>query len=343
MTKSIRVNEYYDLFDVKTKRADGPLEPATEGSNTNTNIPNSIKPSNEYNSFRGFSNWENFRANNLTLDTSNPPNLIPVNIVEITGKHKSPQATSSIKVDENGDIWCYPPNVSVPYWSRIIFRNFDYKINESSSTKARLVPDKKSYYLNSISYVEPWAPSINEFIPRIIEVEITDNDAANEWETPSGSKPSAGTVIECILWGKDTSIYKTGTIPAYPENFPEKYQDEDFTNVNGWKDDFDISGSSSDYTNSPLFLRFDEYPSRSKVIFSGVDKTRNPDIEFNFNYHKGQMEPIKLNLSLSANIPFTDIDNSQLFNANMNKKEIESMLKACYWCIEWICDKDAGN
>lgn len=343
MTKTIRVNEYYDLFDVKTKRANGPLEPATEGSNTNTNIPNSIKPNNEYNAFRGFNNFPITDSSSSIQPYKDSNNNVNSQYVEIAGKYKSPQATSSIKVDDNGDIWCYPPNVSVPYWSRIIFRNFDYKINETSSTKARLVPDKKSYYLNSISYVEPWAPSINEFIPRIVEVEITASDAARQWETPSGTKPSAGTVIECILWGKNTSIYKTGTPSNYPDNFPEKYKNQDFTNVNGWKDDFDISGSSSDYTNSPLFLRFDEYQSRSKVIFSSCDKTRNPDIEFSFSYHKGQMEPIKLNLSLSANIPYTDIDNSQLFNANLNKKEIESMLKACYWCIEWICDKDSGN
>lgn len=343
MTRTIRVNEYYDLFDIKTKRGNGPLEPLSTGSLSNTNIPDKIRPNNEYNSFRGFSNWKNFKANNMTTDTSNPPNLIATDIVEITGKHKSPQATSSIHVDDNGDIWCYPPNVSVPYWSRIIFRNFDYKINETSSTKAILVPDKKSYDLNSVSYVEPWAPSINEFIPRTIEVEITENDANNQWETPSGTKPAEGDIVQLILWGKNTAIYKTGTVAAYPENFPVKYRDQDFSNVNGWKDDFNITGSSTDYSNSPLFLRFDEYQSRSKVIFSGCDKTRNPDIDFSFSYHKGQMEPIKLNLSLSANIPYTDIDNADLYNANLNKKEIESILKSCYWCIEWVCNVDSGN
>ena len=331
MTKSIRVNEYYDLFDVK--------DIAGTIINTPTDLPKNIKPNNEYNAFRGFNNFP----------TSNPSSSIqPYNAansqyVEITGKYKSPQATSSIKVDNNGDIWCYPPNVSVPYWSRIVFRNFDYKINETTQTKNRLVPDKKNYYLTSISYVEPWAPSINEFIPRFVEVEITDNDADNEWETPAGTKPASGDIVECILWGKNTSIYKTGLIAAYPENFPLKYQDQDFSNVNGWMNDFDISGNSTDYTNSPLFLRFDEYPSRSKIIFSSCDKTRNPDIEFNFNYHKGQMEPIKLNLSLSANIPLNDFTNGNKYNQNLTKSEIESILKSCYWCIEWICDKDAGN
>ena len=331
MTKSIRVNEYYDLFDVKT------VSGFTSGALTN--LPTNIIPSNEYNSFRGFNNFPTSDASS----SIQPYNANNSQYQEIAGQHKSPQANSSIRIDKNGDIWCYPPNVSVPFWSRIIFRNFDYRINETASTRNRLVPDKKNYYLTSISYVEPWAPSINEFIPRFVEVEITENDASNEWETPSGTKPSEGDTVECILWGKNTSIYKTGLSPAYPENFPEKYKDQDFSNVNGWMDDFDISGNSLDYSKSPLFLRFDEYPSRSKVIFSSCDKTRNPDIEFNFNYHKGQMEPIKLNLSLSANVPINDFTNGDKYNQNLNKDEIKSILKSCYWCIEWICDKDAGN
>ena len=335
MSKTIRVNEYYDLFDVIT----------TSGSTTTapTNIPNNIKDSNEYNSFRGFSNWEDFKANNLTLDTLHPPNRIPVNIVEISGKYKSPQATSSIKVDENGDIWCYPPNVSVPYWSRIIFRNFDYKINETEETKDRLIPDRKTYDISGAYTMSPWTDD-DGFIPKFIIVEITQNDVDNNWTTPDGYHPLAGEKIYLQLWGIDiATTYKVGDVPAYPENFPDRFEDKDYSELTGFPLDLKLSGTSKDYSNSPLFLRFDEYPSRSKVIFSSCDKTRNPDIEFSFSYHKGQMEPIKLNLSLSANVPVNDFTTGGKYNQNLSKSDIEDILKSCYWCIEWICDKDVGN
>ena len=297
MTKSIRVNEYYDLFDVKD--VFGGLTTAAP-----TNIPNNIKDSNKYNSFRGFSNWEDFKSNNLTLDTSNPPNLIPVDIVEISGKHKSPQATSSIKVDENGDIWCYPPNVSVPYWSRIIFRNFDYDINPSN-----------------VSYVDLFKSHWKKYIsPPLVK-----NASDDYFPIPPYTISTGGAIVE--LWNKDTSGLT---------NIPEPYR-YDFTNIIG------TSLEIVDYNKVPLFLRFDEYPSRSKVIFSSCDKTRNPDIEFNFGYCKGQMEPIKLNLSLSASVPVNDFTTGDKYNQNLSKTDIESILKSCYWCIEWVCDKDAGN
>lgn len=302
MSKTIRVNEYYDLFDVKD---------VFGGSTTAapTNIPNNIKDSNEYNSFRGFSNWEDFIANNLTLDTLHPPNRIPVNIVEISGKYKSPQATSSIKVDENGDIWCYPPNVSVPYWSRIIFRNFDYNIQPSNLGK---------YYLTLGNIASNQI--IQNVYPMIKSNSVETGNPAQDVFMP----------LPAELWKIDNS---DGSIDSNPD------LQYDFTNVDG----ITRIGRILDYNKVPLFLRFDEYPSRSKVIFSSCDKTRNPDIEFSFSYHKGQMEPIKLNLSLSANVPINDFNTNDKYNQNLSKEDIENILKSCYWCIEWICDKDVGN
>lgn len=292
MSKTIRVNEYYDLFDVKTVSGN-----VTEAL---TNIPDNITPTNEYNTFRGFSNWSDFYDNNKTLTT--PPSTYTANnIIEITGKHKSPQASSSINVDDNGDIWCYPPNVSVPYWSKIIFRNFDYVINPDSNTYVNLFKShwkKFNYPLMCYETGTDYAYPIPEYTRK-----STDGTLVKLWNTKN-----------------DTTA-----------NIPDKYKLDLSAGYMGCSMDI------IDYNNVPLFLRFDEYQSRSKVIFSSCDKTRNPDVDFSFGYHKGQIEPIKLNLSLSAGVPVTG------YNQNLSKSEIESILKSCYWCIEWICDKDAGN
>ena len=50
--KTVRVNEYYDLFDVKKIDAIDSI--------SLTNIDNRIKDHNTYNVFSGFSNWEDF-------------------------------------------------------------------------------------------------------------------------------------------------------------------------------------------------------------------------------------------------------------------------------------------
>ena len=57
MRKSIRINEYYDLFDVK-QQSDN-----TVSSDINQ-LPDTIKPNSEYNVFSGFSNWSDFYENN---------------------------------------------------------------------------------------------------------------------------------------------------------------------------------------------------------------------------------------------------------------------------------------
>lgn len=254
MRQVTRVNEYYDLFDIKTILTTTTSEPSTGIFANLTNVPTTIKDTHQYNPFRGF--WNNNEYNTQQKAYDNTP---------ITGKIKSPQAANSLRIDDNGDIWCYPPNVSVPYWSRIIFRNYDY--------------DFLTHPSNAI-----------------------------------------GEVVE--LKGKKPFEY---SIPAAEEGGEP-------TNV---------KGTIYDYSHVPLFLRFDEYPSRSKVIFSECDKTRNPDIDFRFAYHKGQMEPIKLNLSLSANTPIRDpLTPGNTYNYNLRKQDIENLLQTCYWCIEWIYEPD---
>lgn len=253
MSRTIRVNEYYDLFDVKTISG--------TSSNAITNIEDNIENHNTYNEFRGFSNWENFYENNKTWVPSEGA-YVANNIIEITGKHKAPQAINTLSVDDDGNILCYPPNISVPYWTKIIFRNFDYNIKNSSSV-----------------YIPILAPT-NDF-----------------------------TVYDDV----GTTVVNRGrTVSTQDVN---------------------------------IFLRFDEYPSRSKVIFSKCDKTRNPDIEFNFGYHKGQMEPIKLNISLSAGVPTRSITSTRtdVWNQNLKKTDLANILTSCYWCIEWIYEGESGN
>ena len=337
MTKSIRVNEYYDLFDVY-------LHPGDSLVTDIRDLPSEVIPTNEYNGFRGFSNWPNFDDNNKTLTT--PPNTYTLNsTIEITGKHKSPQALNTVRIDDNGDIYCYPPNVSVPYWSRLIFRNFDYSISNSDWVKANI--DNifvKNFELKGKGENEPILvdPTSHESynLPSQITIKATENDANPENPYIYNGQPvTAGQEMTFVLWNTNTYEYKWNN--EFPENYPEIYQ-QVYSGITGYNYDSTITGTSIDYSTVPLFLRFDEYQSRSKVIFSGVDKTRNPDIEFNFGYKKGQMEPIKLNLSLSAGIPLRE-SNRNKYNQNLSKAQIESLLSSCYWCVEWICDLDAGN
>lgn len=333
MTKSIRVNEYYDLFDVYV---DENLVTSV------TNLPSAIGSTSEYNGFRGFSNWDNFYDNNKTLTTP-PATYTANNVIEITGKHKSSQANNTIRIDDNGNIYCYPPNVSVPYWSRLIFRNFDYSIKDSDWVKDNIANAfVKNIKLESKYEIDPLmvdnTPSV-EPIPPYITIKATQEDVDNGYEYDDGVV-TAGEDMTFILWNTDTVIYKNNDV--YPTNFNLKYR-RDFSFTNGFEANANITGTSTDYSTVPLFLRFDEYQSRSKVIFSGVDKTRNPDIEFNFGYKKGQMEPIKLNLSLSAGIPLRVPTSGAKYNQNLSKAQIEELLSSCYWCVEWICDLDAGN
>ena len=263
---TIRISEYYDLFDVKCKRADNTTTVVVD------NLPNGITDTHHTNTFSGFSNWTNF--NTQQVDRYNP-NVAQTSSVEITAQHKAPQAISNIDIDDNGNILCYPPNVSVPYWNKIIFRNFDYQITAHTSTN---YDSAVARYLNEIGVFYP------AYVP--------------DSGSPNGYVPTSnhGDVFNATLL---------------------------------------------DYKDVPVFLKYDEYRSRSKVIFSSVDKTRNPDIEHNFGYHYGQMQPIKLNLSLTCNNPQTDA--TYYYNHNLTRTEISNLFTKCYWSIEWIYERETGN
>ena len=277
---TIRISEYYDLFDVKVKISG--TEPSAQADQIKTaNLPNDVKDTHDTNTFSGFSNWTNF--NTQQVDRYNP-NVAQVASVEITGQHKAPQAITNIDVLENGDIICYPPNVSVPYWNKIIFRNYDYMVQPD--TLDSKYKDWVEGYTNSYQSVYP--------------------------------------------------AYIYSSADMYPDNTDPPVHDATRT------------GKIYDYSNVPIFLKYDMYPSRSKVIFSSVDKTRNPDIEYNFGYHHGQMEPIKLNLSVSCNNPILEHSatapyNTYQYNGNLTRTEIGRLLVKCYWSIEWIYERETGN
>lgn len=292
---TVRISEYYDIFDIRTTVSDGTIVGHNDRS-----LPTNIESTYETNPFRGFSNWDNF-------NTANPNN----NVV-ITGKHKAPQGVTNVRIDDNGDIWCFPPNISVPYWNKIIFRNFDYNYY---CTEGFLLNNSTKYSdwmrQNLDSYTSP--PIIASANGVLVEL-------------PRYVKGSDNNMYE--VWGKDLST--NAFVPTAPIDFKQ-----DFTNITG------RSTLISDGGKIPLFLKYDEYRSRSKVIFSGVDKTRNPDIEHNFGYHHGQMEPIKLNLGVSCNNPITT--DTHHYNWNLSRTEIINYLTKCYWSIEWIYERESGN
>lgn len=270
---TVRISEYYDIFDVRQAIGnDGkPASQTTVKESKAGDLPNNIKDTEQTNPFRGFWNDNNFAAGN------------PNNTTTITGKHKAPQGITNIDILENGDIMCYPPNVSVPYWDKIIFRNYDYLVQPSQAN---------SKYLDwADKYTNPY---------------ITDY--------PSYKYDSGTGIYEPSLLSSDKALPN-------------------------------IVKQVRDYSEVPVFLKFDQYQSRSKVIFSSVDKTRNPDIEFKFGYHHGQMEPIKLNLSPSCNNPITNIESGTVYhyNHNFSREELEALLVKCYWSIEWVYDPTHGN
>lgn len=260
-----RINEYYDIMNIEND----PSHAFQVDS-----LPAAIKNGFDTNPFLGFSNGD------LTQSTDT-----------IAGKIMSNGINSNISIDDKGNILCYPPNAYVPYWTRIIFRNFDYTIQ----------PQASSAYKDIIG---------NEYVGQLDFANVMANFEFNLYE---GSNEKYSTIPQ---GSTDTS----GAF-AFNENIDLKIKS---------------------YENVPVFLKFDEYPSRSKVIFSQCDKTRNPDISFTFGYPKGSTEPIKLNLSLSANPPtYNKLDHSSAmkkYNNNLTLDEISKLFKSCYWSIEWQYD-----
>lgn len=314
MSRSVRLSEYYDLFDIKTYSSGN--VPFADVKN-NDDLPDDIQDTNMTNPFHGFSNWKDFKANNQTRNKNPPPATIPTNIATITGKHFSPQALNTVSINENGDILCYPPNAPVPYWNKVIFRNFDFQFQPHDINF--LYDDLKAY-----SYQE----MINEkYLTQYDNVPFTGVDDLHMFiPVPEKTYDNQNRLTQ--LWYEDQSSNT---------DLPQQFQ-QDFSEVGGAKT------LIYNYDNVPLFLRYPEYRSRSHVIFSACDKTRNPDIEHVFGYNHGATEPIVLNLSMSASNFITDINTpGTKYNENLDKNTIEKLLIKCYWCIEWVYEAKGVN
>lgn len=352
--RTVRINEYYDLFDVKQTTAN-----AFSVVN-NESLPTANQSTFNTNPFSGFNNFEQSNSYSSVDNIGSAYNPPPTNtgsrdLIQIVGKNRAPHANNSLSVDEQGNILCYPPPVSVPWWDKVIFRNFDYTITNdtANSIKDSLIGDVSNINTESETVINPFYNGA--FIPEEFTLVLTADDISQNWTsgevrgityTATGHNP--GDTLSLPLWGVNCdTIYKTkGEPAAYPDNFPDDYK-HNFSSLRGYKaTNTNIQGKITNFSNSPLFLKFDNYQSRSKVIFSGCDKTRNPDIEFKFGYQHGNMEPIKLNLALSCSNPLvSNVGNApsyDRFNQNLTREQIEAILIKCYWCIEWIYEPRAN-
>lgn len=325
----MRVSEYYDLFEFNKVDADA-AKAAMNHYNRAQNA--AIVPTDETNPFVGFWNDDNFNAGN------------PNNIDTVRGKAFSSLTYNNVYIEDDGTINCIPPTVSVPYWSKIIFRNFDYGFGDLDNPNHlhKNWVALGSTTVGTFEFMGDKNPVLHDQfiehpIPENITVVYTENDqtVAAEWV--------AGTKHEYKLWGVDTSTYAKGDQHAYPDGFPLPFRNRNFKGVNGYATGWTGSIFMTNFEKVPLFLKYDEYPSQSKVIFSRCDKTRNPDIEFNFNNQHGQSEPVKLYLSLSASKSGYDSTTHRRFNTKLTKKELKELLNSCYWCIEWVYEPERGN
>lgn len=324
----MHVSEYYDLFEFN-KSNGGDVSSGLNHYDAGQNA--AIIPTNQTNPFAGFWNDNNFTAGN------------PNNTDIVQGKSFSSLAYNSVYVEDDGTINCMPPTVSVPYWSKIIFRNFDYNFNNLDGV-SKFSTQFGNTTTGNFTYDVTEFPTKNREgnfetfpVPEFVDVVYTENDHNNfsEWV--------AGTKVRYKIWDTNTGDYKRGVNYSYPDNFPNSLRGQDFRGVNGVSHRIDGTFEMTNFDKMPLFLKFDEYPSQSKVIFSRCDKTRNPDIEFNFNNQHGQSEPVKLYLSLSASKSGYDATTNRRFNTKLTKAELKNLLNSCYWCIEWVYVPEKGN
>lgn len=285
MKSTTRLTEWYDLRNCAGMSEDYPIN----------NLPDYIHDTQTTNPFRGFYSFNDFA-------TANPNNIAP-----ITGQHKSPQALTNVEVLENGDILCYPPNVSVPYWSKIIFKNYDYLLSGEWLAMNDIIDTEHSQY-----------PIFN-----IGEYTIDGNITTSTYPIPKYThKSTDGSLVE--LWDKNNST--TANIFA------------------GYGLDLtDIKGLLSPSDILPLYLKMSEYQTQSKVIFGKINKFNIAEVAFKFGYQKGQREPVRLNLSLGANVPVLSSDGSLKYNYNLTRAQINSAIHSCSWSIEWISEPESGN
>lgn len=285
MRSNVHIVEFYDLFNVMNYESSSRQVryPTVE------QIPDNIEDTNRTNTFRGFWNSDDYN----TVQK-------PIDLIQIAGQHKSPQETNTLTLNENGDILCFPPNVSVPYWNKIIFKNYDYSL---SNWKLN------DYGLRAI----PYDAAVH------VSVGSSPTSLPNYWYDKTQSPPKLYN-----LYGYDNSSEAA---------LPVEYK----TNTESLKL---LCGETSEF---PLFMKFDEYQSRSKCIYSMSSRYDKTEIEFKFSYHKGSQEPIKLNLAFSANQYVCDKFDSYYYNKNLNKDEISEIVRRCNWSIEWIYEPESGE
>lgn len=85
------------------------------------------------------------------------------------------------------------------------------------------------------------------------------------------------------------------------------------------------------YDKCPLFIKWDEYPSRSKVVMSRKSKC----LTYVFGQPWGPDEPIRLSLSLSGSMSGYDEELKTRFNTKLTQEDIAKLLVACSFVIEW--------
>ena len=290
MQSTIRVTEFYDVLDVAHSRAmDTSSNPPTitdtttmPSHNTVLNADKGIPDTTMTNTFSGFNNFPIIEARSSIQNPNAMPK--PSQYAIIKGQVKAPQAQSNISISDDGAITCYPPNVSVPYWNRIVFRTFDYEYNPTVLDDGQIPP---TYSYN------PYVDYLNTFAIRKADAyyDVVQDDVLID------------------------GLYANQTNPTI-----------------------------FNYDNAPLFVKYDQYQSRSKVVFASTDRNHPHDIEFKFGYQHGQMEPIRLTLSPTANTPFIktatagSVITTTKYNPCYTRQDMEELLTKCYWSIEWIYD-----
>lgn len=277
--KQYRITEYYDLFQYSRWDDGGYTNEAARFNTYNDVAENeynaNIADTNTTNPFRGFSNEPDFAAAN------------PFNSEVISDKKLTASTYNNIHIEDDGTVSCMPPNVSVPYWSKVIFKTFNVIINNTSQLD--------TIHLRGMFQRLKW------LIP---ETTTTTSGTL----TPDSSTPPATYTID--------SIATTQSVVP-----PGVRQHETLI---------------EDMTNTPIFLKFDEYPSFSKVVLSSDNRYKNNEVVHTFGYQHSAMEPIKLYLSISASKSGYDEINHTLTNTKINREELERLLSGCYFSIEWI-------
>lgn len=136
------------------------------------------------------------------------------------------------------------------------------------------------------------------------------------------------------------------TNPLY--NLVEKYQHNQSLALPKWSDTFEpevknpavVQPGSIQYDPQlcPIFVKWDEYPSRSKVVLS---KDSDP-IRFVFSYPRAADEPIRLYITATASITGWNVDKARRVIGKLSKADLGTFLSSCNWVIEWEQVSDAS-